>query len=188
MEAGLLLIHLIIGATLAAHGSQKLFGWLGGYGIEGTGGYLESFGLRHGSLMALAAGSSELVGGLLFAAGFLTPLAAALIAGTMLVAARTDHAGKGFWIYNGGNEYVVTVTAVVIGLAFNGAGAWSLDAALDLNLDGVAWGLGALAAAAIGAGGVLTLSRERRCSVGPVVLNRLGVACPVGSEDQQLEA
>jgi putative oxidoreductase len=188
MEAGLLLIHLFIGAALAAHGAQKLFGWLGGYGIEGTGGYLESFGLRHGRLMAVAAGSSELVGGLLFAAGFLTPLAAALIAATMLVAARTDHAGKGFWIYNGGNEYVLTVAAVVIGLAFNGAGPWSLDAALDLDLDGLAWGLGALGAAAIGAVSVLSLFRERRRSVVPVVPDGLGVTCAVGTEDQQLEA
>jgi len=188
MEAGLLLIHLFIGAALVAHGTQKLFGWLGGYGIEGTGGYLKSFGLQHGSLLALAAGSSELIGGLLFAAGFLTPLASALIAATMLVAARTDHAGKGFWIYNGGNEYVLTVAAVVIGLAFNGPGPWSLDAALDLNLDGLTWGLGALAAAAISAASVLALFRKPRASVCPVVLDGLCVAGAVGSEDQQLEA
>jgi putative oxidoreductase len=165
MEVGLLLIHAVIGTALAAHGAQKLFGWLGGYGLEGTGGYLESFGLRPGKLTAFMAGSAELAGGLLLAAGFLTPIAAALIAATMLVAAATDHAGKGFWIYNGGSEYVLAVAAVAIGLAFNGAGAWSVDAALGLDLSGVAWGLGALGAALAGSTGVLVLFRERTAAL-----------------------
>src|SRR5262245_37127319 len=130
MEFGLLLIHVVIGAFVAAHGAQKLFGWFGGFGIEGTGGYLEGLGLRPGKPLAFAAGASEVTGGLLLAAGFATPLAAALIAATMLVASRTDHAGKGFWIYNGGTEYVLVMATVAIGLAFNGAGAWSVDAAI----------------------------------------------------------
>jgi putative oxidoreductase len=151
MEVGLLIIHAFIGVTLAAHGAQKLFGWFGGYGIAGTGGYLEGFGFRNGKLMAAAAGATEVTGGVLLAAGFLTPLAAALVASAMLVAAFTDHAGKGFWIYNGGKEYVLTVAVVVIGLAFNGAGAWSVDAAAGLDVTGVAWGLGALGVALAGA-------------------------------------
>jgi putative oxidoreductase len=157
VDAGLFLIHAVVGSFVAAHGSQKLFGVLGGYGLDGTGRYLEGFGLRPGKLFAFAAGSAELVGGLAFAAGFLTPGAAALIAATMLVAARTDHAGKGFWIYNGGNEYVLTNTAVVIALAMGGAGDWSADNAIGWNVAGVAWGLGALAAAVIGAAGVLAM-------------------------------
>ena len=84
MEVGLFLIHVVIGSFVAAHGSQKLFGILGGYGLEGTGQYLEGFGLRPGKLFAFVAGSAELVGGLAFAAGFFTPGAAALIAATML--------------------------------------------------------------------------------------------------------
>ena len=163
MEVGLLIIHAFIGLTLAAHGAQKLFGWFGGYGISGTGGYLEGFGFRNGKLMAAAAGTTELTGGLLLAAGFVTPLAAALIASTMLVAAFTDHAGKGFWIYNGGKEYVLTVAVVVIGLAFNGAGAWSLDAAIGLDASGVAWGLGALGVALAGA--AFTLGVLRRSTI-----------------------
>ena len=111
MQVGLLLIHAVIGALLAGHGAQKLFGAFGGYGLEGTGGYMEGFGLRPGKPFAALAGTAELVGGLLLAAGLLTPLAAALIAATMLVAARTDHAGKGLWIFNGGAEYVLTVSA-----------------------------------------------------------------------------
>ena len=161
MQVGLLLIHAVIGALLAGHGAQKLFGVLGGYGLEGTGGYMEGFGLRPGKLFAAAAGAAELVGGLLLAAGLFTPLAAALIAATMFVAARTDHAGKGLWIFNGGAEYVLTVAAVVIGLAFNGAGAWSVDAAIGWHVFGVAWGLGALGVALVGAAATFALSRAR---------------------------
>ncbi len=161
MEIGLLLIHLAIGASLAAHGAQKLFGWFGGYGIAGTAGYLEGFGLQHGRLLAVGAGAAELGGGLLLAAGLATPLAAALIAATMLVAARTDHAGEGYWIYNGGAEYVLTVAVVAIGLAFNGAGAWSFDAAIGWDVDGLAFGLGAAVAALAGASGVLAVFRRR---------------------------
>jgi putative oxidoreductase len=162
MEIGLLLIHAVIGTFVAAHGAQKLFGWLGGFGLEGTGGYLEGFGLRPGKMLAFAAGASEVTGGLLLAAGLATPLAAALVAGTMLVAVRTDHAGKGFWVYNGGAEYALTVATVVVGLAFNGAGAWSVDAAIGWDVNGVAWGLGALGAAVAGAASVLTLGRAPR--------------------------
>src|SRR6185437_8802588 len=100
MSLGLLLIRLVIGIPFIGHGSQKLFGWFGGYGLKGTGGYMESFGLRPGTLFALTAGAAELTGGLLFGAGLLTPVAAAMVASTMLVAARTDHAGKGLWIFN----------------------------------------------------------------------------------------
>jgi putative oxidoreductase len=162
MEVGLFLIHAVIGAFVAAHGSQKLFGVLGGHGLDGTGQYLESFGLRPGRLFALAAGAAELVGGVAFAAGFFTPGAAAVIAATMLVAARTDHAGKGFWIYNGGSEYVLTNAAVVVALAFFGAGAWSVDNAIGWDVAGVAWGLGALGVAVTGALAVLTLARRAR--------------------------
>lgn len=161
MEVGLFIIHALIGALLAGHGAQKLFGILGGFGLEGTAGYLESFGLRPGKLFAAAAGTAELAGGVLLAAGLFTPLAAALIGATMLVAARTDHAGKGIWIFNGGSEYVLTVAAVVLALAFNGAGAWSVDAAIGWDVAGLAWGLGALGVAVVGAAGVLALTHRK---------------------------
>src|SRR6476469_3805726 len=105
MEIGLLIIRLVVGALLVGHGAQKLLGWFGGYGLKGTAGYMESFGLRPGLLFAFAAGAAELTGGLLFATGLGTPAAAAMVASTMLVASRTDHAGKGLWIYNGGFEF-----------------------------------------------------------------------------------
>jgi putative oxidoreductase len=157
MQVGLLLIHVVIGVLLAGHGAQKLFGVFGGYGLEGTGAYMEGLGLRPGKFFAAAAGGAELVGGLLLAAGLFTPLAAALIAATMFVAARTDHAGKGLWVFNGGAEYVLTIAAVVLALAFNGAGAWSVDAAIGWHVFGVAWGLGAFGVALAGAAATLTL-------------------------------
>ncbi len=162
MDVGLLVIHVVIGSFVAAHGAQKLFGVLGGYGLDGTGQYLEGFGLRPGTLFAFGAGSAELVGGLALAAGFFTPGAAAVIAATMLVAAGTDHRNKGFWIYNSGSEYVLTNAAVVIALAFNGAGTWSVDNAIGWDVAGVAWGIGALGVAIVGAAGVLLVAARSR--------------------------
>jgi putative oxidoreductase len=159
MEIGLLIVRVVVGALLVGHGSQKLFGWFGGYGLKGTGGYMESFGLRPGALFAFAAGAAELTGGLAFGTGLLTPVAAALVASTMLVASRTDHAGKGLWIYNGGFEYVLTNAAVVVGFAFAGAGEWSLDHAIGWDVSGTWWGIVASVAAVLGGASVLTLRR-----------------------------
>ena len=161
METGLFLVHVVIGSFFLAHGGQHALGLLGGGGITGTGEYMESVGLRHGRLAAAAAGGSELVGGALLVLGLATPLAATLLAATMLVAARTDHRGKGFWIYNGGTEYVLTNAVVVLGLAFNGAGRWSLDHAIGWDVAGLWWGAGAAATAVIGAMGTLAWLRAR---------------------------
>lgn len=160
MHAGLLLIHAWIGVLVAVHGTHKLFGWFGGYGLKGNADWFASMGLPFPTAMAVAAGLAELIGGLAFAAGFATPVAAALIVSTLLVAARTDHAGKGFWAFLNGPEYVLTLSVVVIGIAFNGAGRWSLDAALGWDVNGTWWGLAALAAAVLGAGQVLLLRRH----------------------------
>jgi putative oxidoreductase len=164
MDIGLLLIHTVVGLLVAAHGSQKLLGWLGGQGLEGTARYLESLGLVPGKPLAAAAGASELIGGLLLAAGFLTPAAAALVAAPMVVAARTQHANRGPWIVEGGWEYVLTVGTVAIGLAFNGPGRWSLDGVLGWQLSGLWSGLGATAVAVAGGGAVLAAVRRSRTS------------------------
>jgi putative oxidoreductase len=155
MEVGLFIIHVAVGALVAAHGTQKLFGWFGGHGPTGTAAAMESLGLRPGSLMAAGAGSAELVGGLMFAAGFLTPVAAVLVAAVMLVAARTAHAGKGPWISNGGWEHVLVIAVVAVGLAFNGAGAWSVDAGIGWDVSGFWWGFAATVVALAGAAGAI---------------------------------
>jgi len=132
LDLGLLVIRLVVGLTFAAHGAQKLFGWFGGYGPKGTGGWMESIGLRPGVAMAVIAGLIEFLGGLCFAAGLITPVAGVLLALVMLVAIAKVHTPKGFWNSNGGYEFNLVLVAVAIGVALTGAGAWSLDAALGI--------------------------------------------------------
>jgi putative oxidoreductase len=130
MDIGLLIIRLVIGLLFAAHGAQKLFGWFGGYGLKGTGGWMESLGLKPGVAMALMAGLSELLGGLLFALGFLTPLAALLIAGAMVMAIVKVHLPNGLWSTANGYEYNLVLLTVAIGIALIGPGRYALDALL----------------------------------------------------------
>jgi putative oxidoreductase len=128
MALGLLIIRLIVGLSFAAHGTQKLFGWFGGYGPKGTGGFFDSIGIKPGVLMAVIAGFMELAGGLLFAAGLWTEVAAALIVLTMLIAIVKVHGKNGYWVTSGGIEYNVALIAVAVGIALIGAGDFSLDA------------------------------------------------------------
>jgi len=151
MEWGLLIIRLAVGLTLAAHGAQKLFGAFGGHGIAGTGAFFESLGFRPGRRFAALAGLGELGGGLGVALGLLTPLAAAAVIATMIVAVWSVHGEKGFFLTNGGYEYNLVLVAAAAGIAFAGPGALSLDQSLGLALAGVAWGVAALALGVAGA-------------------------------------
>ncbi|MEF3313185.1 DoxX family protein [Paenibacillus sp. GYB004] len=118
------------GLLFAGHGAQKLFGWFGGHGLKGTGGFMESLGMRPGLQMAFMAGLLELAGGLLFALGLFTPVAAACIVITMLVAIVKVHGRNGLWVTSGGIEYNLVLIAVALTVAMSGAGAYSLDARL----------------------------------------------------------
>src|SRR5512135_1192075 len=111
MEIGLLVLRLVVGLTMAAHGGQKLFGWFGGYGLSGTGGFLESLGFRPGRVHAALAGLAELGGGLLLALGLLTPLGSALVLAVMVVAVGSVHLPKGFFVSDGGAEYNLVIMA-----------------------------------------------------------------------------
>jgi putative oxidoreductase len=159
METGLLVLHVLAGLLVAGHGAQKLFGLFGGYGIEGTGGFMESLGLRPGRLQAIAAGTSELVGGLLIALGLLVPLGAALIVAVMVAATLTAHRGKPIWVTDGGAELPLVYATVVFALAAVGAGDISLDAVLDLDVAGIGWALGALGVGLIGGIGAVLSGR-----------------------------
>ncbi|MEY2194713.1 DoxX family protein [Neobacillus sp. BF23-41] len=130
MSIGLLIIRLVVGVSFMAHGAQKLFGWFGGYGLKGTGGWMESLGMKPGVMMALMAGFAELMGGLLFTLGLLTPLAGIMIAATMVMAIVKVHASNGYWATQNGYEYNLTLIAVVIGIALSGPGKYALDAFL----------------------------------------------------------
>lgn len=153
MDAGLLILRLVVGLTMAAHGAQKLFGWFGGHGIRGTADFFESLGFRPGRVFAVIGGAAELGGGLSLAAGLLTPFGAAAVIGMMLAAIVSVHLANGFFVTNGGFEYPFVLAAAAAALAFTGPGAASADAALDWSLSGTGWGLfavglGAAAAAA----------------------------------------
>lgn len=130
LASGLLLIRLVVGLLFVGHGAQKLFGWFGGYGPKGTGGWMESIGIKPGVLMAVAAGLMELLGGALFTVGLLTPLAALLITMAMLGAIVKVHGQNGIWATANGYEYPLVLIAVVIGIALTGAGSYSIDAIL----------------------------------------------------------
>jgi putative oxidoreductase len=122
------------GAIFAAHGAQKLFGWFGGYGLDGTAGWMTSIGLEPGLLMATAAGSAEFIGGLLLIAGLLVRPAALLLAITMIVAIVTVHWENGLFMSNNGYEFGLALLVVSVGLVFRGAGSFSADRALQAQL------------------------------------------------------
>src|SRR4051794_1640164 len=129
VSIGLLIIRFVIGLLFVGHGAQKLFGWFG-FGIKGTGGWFESIGIKPGATMALLAGLAELIGGILFALGLLTPLAGIIIAGTMVMAIVKVHGPNGLWATENGYEYNLILIAVTIGVALTGPGQYALDAFL----------------------------------------------------------
>lgn len=124
---GITILRIVAGLTFAAHGSQKLFGWFGGYGLEGVGQWMESIGLAPGYLMALMAGSAEFFGGVALIIGLLVRPAAAVLAVTMLVAIFTVHLANGFFMSNNGYEFALALLAISVALLFEGAGKLSVD-------------------------------------------------------------
>jgi putative oxidoreductase len=138
VNSGLLLVRLILGGSLAAHGAQKLFGWFGGYGLSGTGGFMESLGFRPGKLFALASGLCEAGGGVLVILGFLNPLGSGLILISMVVAMGAVHWKNGFFVMNNGVEMPLAWATCAVAVAFAGPGGYSLDSAFGIAL-GTPW-------------------------------------------------
>ena len=134
IHVALLLVRLTVGGLLAGHGAQKLFGSFGGRGIEGTGGWLESIGLRPGRPWAGLAGLSEFGGGLLTVLGLLNPIGPILSLGAMLMATVKVHAGRPIWATEGGAELPVTNMAVQGALIVAGPGRLSLDRLFGIRL------------------------------------------------------
>lgn len=124
---GMTVLRVIVGMTFMLHGAQKLFGVLGGGGLEGTAKFMASLGLEPSYLMALLAGSGEFFGGLLLILGLMTRPAAVLTAIVSLVAMFSVHISKGFFMSAGGYEYVLVLLAASIALMIEGAGKCSLD-------------------------------------------------------------
>ncbi len=136
-EAGLaaLTLRIPVGIVLMAHGAQKLFGWFGGYGLEGTGQWMASVGLAPGYLMALLAGSAEFLGGLALILGLLTRPAAAIAAFVMLVAIVSVHLSHGLFVANNGYEFALVLFAATVALAIQGGGSFSVDNYVRLLFD-----------------------------------------------------
>ena len=129
-----LALRLPVGIIFMAHGAQKLFGWFGGYGLEGTGQWMASIGLEPGYLMALLSGSAEFFGGLAIFVGLLTRPAALVAAFTMIIAIVTVHIGNGLFMSNNGYEFGLALLAASVSLLISGAGNLSLDKPLQQAL------------------------------------------------------
>lgn len=154
MSVGILILRLALGLLIAAHGTQKLFGWFGGHGLRGTAKFFETSGFRPGLANAVLAGGSETVGGLLIAAGLLTPLGVAAVVGVMAAAVAFVHWKSGLFAQNGGFEYPLMLAVAAAGIGFAGPGSYSLDAALGWSLHSTAWALAAIAVGVLAAAGV----------------------------------
>jgi putative oxidoreductase len=128
-----LALRLPVGIIFAAHGGQKLFGWLGGHGLEGTGQWMASIGLVPGYLMALLAGSAELFGGLALLVGLLVRPAAVVLGFTMLVAILAVHIDNGLFMSNNGYEFGLALLAAAAALTISGGGRASLDGLLAIR-------------------------------------------------------
>ena len=134
VTAGLLVLRLVLGLTLAAHGAQKLFGWFEGPGLAGFAANLEELGVRPGRAWAIVAAAVEFGGGLLVALGLLTPIAALLLVGDLLIAILTVHLTRGFWNHDGGFEFPVALIGGLVAVSLIGPGSFSLDRVIRLAL------------------------------------------------------
>lgn len=122
-----LALRIPVGVIFLAHGAQKLFGWFGGYGLEGTAKWMDSIGLSPGVPLTLLAGGAEFFGGIALLLGLLVRPAAAALGFTMLVAIFSVHISKGLFMSNGGYEFGLALLAVSVALFVSGAGRWSVD-------------------------------------------------------------
>jgi putative oxidoreductase len=159
MDLGRRLLRLTIGGTFSVHRTQKLFGWFGGYGPDGTGQFFESLGLRPGRRNAIAAGSTETGCGILTVPGPATPLAAAGLSALMITALRTAVWNEGFKPATGEHEVLLAVAALA--LTETGPGAPSLDSALGIERTGSAWTLAALGAGVAGSPMAIEMGRRQ---------------------------
>lgn len=162
VSVGLLALRLVVGFAIAAHGSQKLFGWFGGHGLAGTGGFFEMLGFRPGRTFALAAGLTEFISGILIALGFLGPVGPALMLSVMIVAAVTVHWKNGFFAASNGIEVNTLFSVAAVALAFTGFGAFSIDALTGIDsLITPTIAIAAIIAGIAGAVGNLSLRRSQ---------------------------
>jgi putative oxidoreductase len=150
VDTGRAMLRGTVGPLFIGHGTQKLFGWFSGSGLDGTAGFFEQLGMRPGRRHAVAAGAAEAVGGALITLGFMTPVAATLLTGVMVTAIRKVQFSKGVWVTNGGYEYNAVLIAALAALVEKGPGKPSVDAVLLPRFNGPAWAVLSLGAGAAG--------------------------------------
>ncbi len=165
MSVGRLLLRATVGGFFVGHGTQKLFGWFGGHGLEATTDMFEKLGLRPAHVHAKAAGIAEAGGGAAVLLGLETPLAASALIATMLTAINRVHLKNGPWAANGGYEYNAVLIAAAAILAEVGPGPLSVDALVGKERKGFAWGVAALAAGVAGAAGAHLFSESQQPAV-----------------------
>ncbi|MFF7457390.1 DoxX family protein [Kitasatospora sp. NPDC008115] len=158
-DLGLLALRGAVGGVLIAHGTQKLFGWFGGGGLDGTAKAMEAMGFHPPRRSALAAGLGEAGGGALLVAGLATPVAGAVVAGTMAGAVAV-HAPSGFFAMSGGYEYPAFLGATGLALGLAGPGRYSLDHLTGHAFNRSSTGLLAFVASAASAYGVVARRRH----------------------------
>ena len=151
MRLGIAVLRVVVGVLFMGHGLQKLAGWFGGGGLEGTGRFFEKLRLGPGRAQAAAAGVSETTGGALLTLGLLTPVSAAMLTGVMAVAIAKVHAQNGPWVADNGYEYNLVLISAVFAISATGPGRWSLDERLGIARSGAAVGLAELGAGLAGA-------------------------------------
>ena len=184
MKIARLLLRVLVGGLFFGHGTQKLFGWFGGQGLEATAGFFEQIGMRPGRRNAVAAGLSEAGGGAALALGLLTPFAASTLTATMLTAIYRVHLKNGPWVANGGYEYNAVLIAAVLSLAEAGPGHLSLDGVLGGEREGPGWAIAAAALGVAGAVGANVLADQESANVAEAS----GAASPDGEVGQPATA
>lgn len=159
-SVGLLVVRVVLGTLMAAHGTQKLLGWFGGHGLAGTAAFFDSLGFRPGRFFATLASATEIGSGLLLALGFLGPIGPALMISVMIVAAVSMHLKNGLFAANNGIEVPLLYGVVATGLLLTGPGLYSLDAAFGVSF--LATPMIAWAALSVGVlGGIMNLFARR---------------------------
>ena len=171
MRLGMAVLRVVVGVLFMGHGLQKLMGWFGGHGLEGTGNFFDTIGLRPGRAQAALAGGAEAGGGALLALGLLTPVGAAMVTGSMAGAIAKVHASKGPWVSDGGYEYNLVLMSAAFAIAAAGPGAWSLDERLGIARSGAAVGLAELGAGLAGAAAAVSLGSRLGEAPGPEAEN-----------------
>ena len=186
MAYGILLLRIVVGTTMAGHGVQKLLGWFGGPGPKGTEQMFRKLGFPAAAGMAILAAVAE-TGGLFFAVGLLTPLAALGIAVVMLNAIGSVHWKNGFWNSAGGFEFPLVMLAAAVAVAATGPGRFSADRAIgwDGSISGLWWGVAVLGVALLVSAATLATRRFVQPTVEETSASQEDADAPLSREAAQ---